>query len=196
MGPGQREGCGIVVECGRGPSGLGVAFQAVMVELVGDVAWVRRSVVVRRVTRPAVLGGSRVSVVRVARDAGCGFMCPGQRESRGIVVECGRGPSGLGVAFQAVMVELVGNVARFGDPIVVRSMARPAVHGSARVGPFVAVAASETGMSLRQLKRTGVPINGPLPRHRVPRMTVCAFLAERGFPVIRIRGPIEILPMA
>ena len=120
MRPGQRESGRIVIE-GRGsPRGLGMAFQAVSVELIGCVVRIRGLVVIILMACPAILGRSRVPVVRMAGDAGSGFMGSSQGKRCRIVVECRGGPCGLGMAFQAVAVELVGHVVRIGGAVKIR----------------------------------------------------------------------------
>ena len=56
----------------------------------------------------------------MACDAGRGLMRPGQRESGRIVIEGRGGPCGLGMAFQAVAVELIGHVVRIGGAVKIR----------------------------------------------------------------------------
>jgi hypothetical protein len=112
----------VVIECRRGPGGSGMTCSAKVIKIIGDVVGVGDILIVCLMTGIAfdrrILIPVSMTCKTLQRD-----MRPGKRESCISVTECRRRPGSSGVALSADMIEIVGDMIRVGNILIIRLMA-------------------------------------------------------------------------
>jgi len=109
---------------GRGlPGGGGVTEGARTGETAGHMVRIGWPLEIGLMTGVAVGGRTRESVAHMALAAGDREMGAGQRETRAVVVESGRAPSGAIMARLAIARIIARDVIRVGGLLIIRLMA-------------------------------------------------------------------------
>lgn len=123
-----------VVVKGRGHPGVErVAGGAIMREIQGHMIRIRRPLKIELMAGKAVRGRARETVVEVALIALCRSVRAGQGKTRAVMIERRRLPDAGGMARRAILREIPRHVVGIGGALIVRLMARKAIHGRAGV---------------------------------------------------------------
>ena len=119
-----------VIKGSRSPAVGRVADRAIVIIIPGYMVGIGQTLIIALVTRPAIRRRSGKLSVHVTQGAVHADMRSRQWESREIVIEVSRVPSGRRMAAAAVVAVLPGGMIRIGGTMVIRRVAGVTRRGS------------------------------------------------------------------
>ncbi len=195
MRAGYGKLCLAVIECSCIPAIGGMAFGAIMAEIIGDVIGIVSSDIIFLVTRPAVRRRSGITVGMTFDTIQRG-MRPRERELGLRMVERRWCPSGGGMALRAILAEIVRHVIGIADAVIVILVTGPAIRWRSGELPVYMTAGTVDRQMLAGQWETGKVM---IERGRAPPVLVVALgaiLRKAGGDMIWIGNRVIVIPMA